>query len=107
MGAFIGDGTVFYRHGKEEWSDPQTPIGKWRINSGQVFTLLPDGTGKANWHSEDVLWNQDADGVVRVIYAKGHRKITTYGLSDDGSKMKIIASNWNEKDISKSLTRVP
>ena len=75
MGAFIGDGTVFYRHGKEEWSDPQTPIGKWRINSGQVFTLLPDGTGKANWHAEGVLWNQDADGVVRGIMRKATEKL--------------------------------
>ena len=107
-GAIVGDGTVFYRHGKGEWSDPQTPIGKWRLNKkGQIVTFLPDGTGKANWHSEDILWNQDADGYVRAIFAIGHRKMTTYELSDDGSKMTVVADNWNPKGIGKSVTRVP
>ena len=108
-GAFIDDGIVFHRHGKAEWSDPQTPIGRWKFGkeSWEYFNLFPDGTGKADYHNEDILWNQDADGYVRAIVARGHRKMTTYELSDDGSKMTIIGSNWNEKDIGKSVTRVP
>ena len=106
-GAFIDDGIVFHRHGKAEWSDPQTPIGKWRTNTGQVLIFLPDGTGKADWHGEDILWNQDADGYVRAIIAQGHRKMTTYELSDDGSKMTIVADNWTKKYIGSSYTRLP
>ncbi len=107
-GALIDDGTIFYRHGMVgKWSDPQTPIGKWRTNTGEVLTFLPDGTGKADWHGEDILWNQDADGYVRAITAKGHRKMTTYELSDDGSKMTIVADNWTDKFIGNILTRVP
>ena len=108
-GAFIGDGTIFHRHGMGEWSDPQTPIGRWKIGkeSWEYFNLFPDGTGKADYHNEDILWNQDADGYVRAITAKGHRKITTYELSDDGSRMTVVACNWNEKAIGNVITRVP
>ena len=107
-GAFIDDGTVFYSHGiVGEWSDPQTPIGKWRTNNGDIITFLPDGTGIADWHGEDILWNQDADGYVRAIIAQGHRKMTTYELSDDGSKMTIVADNWTKKYIGSSYTRLP
>ena len=80
---------------KEDLSNLQTPIGRWQLGEEARWnvTLFADGTGKAGWHDEDVLWNQDADGIVRTIFAKGHRKIQTCKLSNDGRTMTIIASN--------------
>ena len=93
-GAYIGDGTIYYRHGAEK-PVGLSPIGKWKlpdqgVKTDLVVTFKEDGTGKASWHPETVLWTQDDDGIVRTIYAHLHRKIIKLKLSEDGREMHDV-----------------
>ena len=94
---------------KENLSGLQTPVGRWNNGNGAtILTFFADGTGKVDSHDEDVLWNQDADGTVRAIVAKGHRKIITYKLDNDGQAMTVIASNYiGDKAVGSILYRKP
>ncbi len=92
---------------KENLSSLQTPVGRWKWGEGvSHVTFFANGTGKAGGHDEDVLWNQDADGIVRAIVARGHRKICTYKLSNDGQTMTIIANNYSNKPVGTILYKV-
>lgn len=53
-----------------------SPVGEWRMwNGPHTVTLYPNHTGAASYHNFDVLWAKDGLGVVRVICARGHRRI--------------------------------
>ena len=93
-GAFIGDGTIFHRHGApRRGNNPQAIVVQWggEDKKGKpALTFYANGTAKAAHHNLSFLWTIGADGLIRSNFAKNYRDFYTFELSDDQQTMKII-----------------